>query len=407
MTNKEFSSEFFIANRRRLQMLFAGSAPIILTANGMLQRNSDITFPFRQESNFWYLTGIDEPDIILVIDRGKEYLIVPDRDKNRQAFDGAIDHERLVSISGIDNIYGEKTGWQKLSLRLKKVKHIATLTPPIAFESHYGFYTNPARGRLIDIIKEINENLELIDLKNQFSKMRSVKQPEELNAIKRAIDITSQAFKQVVTKRKSFNYESDILRLVDTYFVKHGVEHAYQPIIAGGGNACVLHYVKNTEKLDNSLVLIDVGAEYCHYASDITRTYSLGPINNRQQSVHDAVVEVQDYALSILKPGITIRGYEKSIEQYMGEKLRELGLIKSVESSEVRRYYPHATSHFLGLDTHDIGDYDAPLEVGAVLTVEPGIYIPEESIGIRIEDNVQVTKSGVEVLSKNLPRTLE
>lgn len=407
MNYEGFTASFFKANRQRLKTLFAGTAPIVLTANGLLQRNSDITYPFRQESNFWYVTGIDEPDIILVIDKSNEYLIVPDRDKVRQTFDGLVNYEYLASVSGIAQIYDEKSGWQKLNSRLRRVKHVATLPSPATYDERHGIYTNPARTRMIERIKSANDNLELLDLRNHFARMRVIKQPEELIAINKAIDITTNAFNQVVSKLSTYKSETDVLRSIEVYFSKHGVTHAYQPIIASGDNACILHYIKNNEIISGNLILLDVGAEFKNYASDITRTYSIGKPSKRQKSVYEAVVEVQNYALSLLKPGTVIREYGQQIEKFMGEKLRELGLIKTVDHDSVRRYYPHATSHFLGLDTHDIGDYDQPLEVGAVITVEPGIYIPEESIGIRIEDDISITKSGSEVLSKSLPRTLE
>jgi Xaa-Pro aminopeptidase len=156
----------------------------------------------------------------------------------------------------------------------------------------------------------------------------------------------------------------------------------------------------------DELLLLDVGAEVNHYAADITRTVSISAPSRRQQAVFDAVLEVHAFALSLLRPGALMKENEQQIEQLMGEKLRELGLIKSIEHDEVRKYYPHATSHFLGLNVHDIGDYLRPLEPGMVLTVEPGIYIPEEAIGVRIEDDVLITADGYEILTDRLPRKL-
>src|SRR5207249_1904686 len=152
---------------------------------------------------------------------------------------------------------------------------------------------------------------------------------------------------------------------------------------------------------------VDIGAEVEHYASDITRTHSIGTPSRRQRAVHEAVLEVQKYGFSLLRPGVLMREYEESIEHFMGEKLRELGLIKTITHENVRTFYPHATSHFLGLNVHDIGDYDRPLEPGVVLTVEPGIYIAEEGIGIRIEDDVLITETGIKVLSDKLSRDLQ
>jgi Xaa-Pro aminopeptidase len=148
---------------------------------------------------------------------------------------------------------------------------------------------------------------------------------------------------------------------------------------------------------------LDVGAEVENYAADITRTYFLKKPTKRQQAIYDAVAEVAAFARDHLKPGVTIRENEKAVEEFMGEKLRELGLIKSITHDNVRKYYTHACSHYLGLDAHDAGDYDAPLEPGMVITVEPGIYTPEENFGVRIEGDVLITETGLEILSKAAP----
>jgi Xaa-Pro aminopeptidase len=184
--------------------------------------------------------------------------------------------------------------------------------------------------------------------------------------------------------------------------------HAFAPIIAGGPRACTLHYERNDAALSaDELLLCDVGAEYSHYAADITRTFSLADApTRRQETVHAAVLDVHAFAVSLLKPGVMPKAYEQQVREFMGEKLRELGLIKTIERDTVREFYPHATSHFLGLNAHDVGQYDLPLEPGIVLTVEPGIYIHEETIGVRIEDDVLITEDGNRILSDALPRGL-
>jgi Xaa-Pro aminopeptidase len=167
--------------------------------------------------------------------------------------------------------------------------------------------------------------------------------------------------------------------------------------------------VRNNSPLSSDeLTVIDVGAASGHYVADITRTISLnGKPSRRQQQVHEAVAAAQDYAYSLLKPGVLLREYEKQMEQFVGEKLRELGLVKSITHETVREsFFPHATSHFLGLDAHDAGDYDEPLKPNTVITVEPGIYIRDEAIGVRIEDDILITEDGCKVLSSRLPRDL-
>lgn len=385
-----------------------GTAPIVITAHGQLQRSADATYPFQQEPNFWYLTGINNPDIILVMDKDKEYLILPPQSTYQQVFDGVLNTRELTAISGIDTLYDHEEGWKQLGGRLRKVKHVATLPPPPQYVEVYGMYTNPARRMLIRAMKKENEHIELLDLQQHMVRMRSVKQPQELAAIQAAIAVTRQGL-QAVTRssaltKYAFEYEieADITRV----FGRAGSMHAFDPIIAGGSRACVLHNTGNKGQLSaDELLLFDIGASVDGYAADISRTISLSEPTKRQQAVFDAVVEVQNYAFEQLKPGVLLKEYELRVEHFMGEKLRELGLIKTIDTASVRAFYPHAASHHLGLAVHDVSD-ERPLEPNMVVTVEPGIYIPEEGIGVRIEDDVRITDIGVEVLSNALPSRL-
>lgn len=409
--NDLFGVEFFVGNRQKLRQLFTGTAPIVLSANGRLQRASDEAYTFHQDRSFWYLTGISEPDVLLVMDKDKEYLIVPEREAVREAFDGAVDNELLSAVSGVQEVVGLKEGWKRLELRLKKVQHVATLAALQTYMDSWGMYSNPARAALIRRIKEVNQDIELLDLRQHLAKMRMVKQPEEIVAIQQAVDITIDTLKDVTKPATlaKYGFEYELEADITRGFRRRGASgHAFDPIVASGKRACTLHNVANNHALaSDELVVIDVGAEMHHYAADITRTKSLGgKPSRRQEQVFGAVLEAQQYAFSLLKPGVILRDYEKQMEQFVGEKLRELGLIKTIDKESVRRYFPHATSHFLGLDVHDVGDYDQPLEPNMVLTVEPGIYIPEESIGIRLEDDILITEAGNEILSAKLPSQL-
>lgn len=406
-----FGSDFFAGNRERLKNLFTGTAPIVLTAHGLLQKSADEFYPFRQDSNFWYLTGCNEHDVILVIDKDKEYLIVPARDPIVEAFDGAINTAKLSAISGIQDIVDEKEGWNRLKTRLKKVQHVATLAANKPYIEHSGMFSNPARARLIANMKEHNPDLKLLDLRQHLAHMRMIKQPQEVEALRGAIDITIETLKEVSrpSRLAKYGYEYELEADITRGFRKRGAQgHAFSPIVAGGKRACTLHHIANDGALSSDeLVVLDVGAYYQNYCADITRTVSLGERpSRRQQQIHQGVSDVQDYAYSLLKPGVDLQSYEKQVEKFMGEKLRELGLIKSIDHDAVRRYFPHATSHFLGLDAHDAGDYGQPLSPGMVITVEPGIYVEEESIGVRIEDDVLITETGIEILSQRLPREL-
>jgi len=407
----QFSSEFFAGNRARLKQLFAGTAPIVLAANGLLQRGGDSTYAFAQDASFWYLTGCEEPDVVLVMDKTKEYLIVPARDASRVAFDGAVDDDELRRVSGIAQIYESEEGWRQLTARLKRVKHVATLAAAPPYIGQYGMYVNPARAQLIDRLKDANGELELLDIGGQLVRLRVTKQPAELAAIRQAIAVTNRTLKHVLAPGQltKYKHEYEIEADISRGFRRLGASgHGFAPIVASGGRACTLHNVHNNGPLKaTDLLTVDVGAEYNHYSADITRTVSLGgKSSKRQRAVYDAVLAAHAFALALVKPGALIHDNERRVEHFLGEKLRELGLIKTINKSSVRQFYPHATSHFLGLNVHDVGDYDQPLGVGMVLTVEPGIYIKDEGIGVRIEDDVLVTKNGCEILSDALPRQL-
>ncbi len=405
-----FSAAFFKKNRDSLRNLFAGTAPIVLTANGLLQSTADMTFPFRQDSSFWYFTGLNEPDLILVIDKGKEYLISPAREHVQEVFSGSIDAERLIAVSGVPTVLSNKDGWKQLASRLKRVKHLATLTPMSRFVEAHGFYTNPARATLIKRAKAVKPDIEILDLRRHIAMLRMIKQPVELAAIKQAIAITERAVRGLL--KRSWNADTTELAFENELlyqFRKLGSEGpAFDSVVAAGSNSCIIHHLPDQTllRLGRSL-LLDVGAQVNRYAADITRTYSVGRPSKRLRQIHQAVRGVQDYARGLLKPGIIIRRYEKDVERFMGEKLRELGLIKSIDHENVRRFFSHATSHHLGLDAHDAADYDKPLLPHMVLTVEPGIYVPDEEIGVRLEDDVLITDSGNQILSTRLSCELE
>jgi Xaa-Pro aminopeptidase len=402
-----FGSEFFAGNRARLRTLFSGTAPIVITANGLLQRSADTTFTFRQDSNFWYLTGLDEPDLILVLDKEKEYLILPAGYEARRRFDGGQSVEWLAQRSGIVSVLENEAGWKQLSNRLKKVKHVATLAALPAYIEHYNFYTNPARATMLARIQEINPAIELLDLRQHLTKLRVIKQPAELQAIEEAIAVTAAGLKKVQRKLGSYTSEQAIAADLTYEFSQRGAQHAFDPVVASGAHAVTIHHMSLAGHIPKGQsILLDVGAEVEHYAADISRTYFTKPPTKRQVAVYEAVLEVQEFALAKMRPGTVPEKYEEEVKQFLGEKLRELGLVKSIEPEAIKPFMPHYTSHSLGLDTHDPSDHEQPLAPGMVWTVEPGIYIQEEGLGVRIEDDVLITEQGNTVLTARLPKRL-
>lgn len=403
-----FTADFFTGNRERLQANTEAKL-IVIAANGLLQRSADTTFPFRQESNFWYLTGLDEPDFVLVLSEDATFLIAPKRDDHRDLWDGAIDKRVIRSGSGIGEIYEHHEGWTRLDKLLKKHKKVHTITPAEPYLEHFGFYANPARAALLQALSK-HKKLEMVDVRKQIARLRQVKQEPELLSIKQAIQITNTALRHVGKRLDKYETEYEVAADITREFLRNGASgHAYQPIVASGRNAATIHYIKNNQPIGKGdLLLLDVGAEVMNYSADITRTYAIGRPTKRQRDVAAAVTRVQYEAMQLLKPGVNMKEYEQQVDAIMAGELKKLHLIDDIsDKRQLKKYYPHLASHFLGLDTHDAAEYDRPLEPGMVLTVEPGIYIPAESIGIRIEDDVLVTETGVEVLSAALPVGLD
>lgn len=400
---QSLDSQFFAGNRRRLRELISGAGPIVIAANGVVQRSGDTTFPFRQDSNFYYLAGINEPGLLLVIDGSSEYLIVPRRVASKEKFDGALDFDGLSGQSGIKDILDEKTGWRKLKAGLARDKRMATLLPsPSYIGGHYGFYTNPARAKLIKKIKRMASELEIIDARKTLAGMRVVKQPAEISAIERAIDITNNGIKNVTRNLAGFRYEYEIEASLSASFRASGASgHAFSPIVAAGASACTIHHVENNSPITSSdLVMLDIGAEVNNYAADISRTIIPVRPSERQLVVVNAVQQAQDYIINLIRPGVFMRDLQAESDKFVGQKLIELGLIKRVDDASVRQYYNHAIGHFLGLDTHDVGDYSQPLTENMIVTCEPGIYIADEGIGVRIEDDILLTHDGNRILSR-------
>jgi Xaa-Pro aminopeptidase len=402
-----FDKSFFAGNRTKLRRQCGDDAPIVIAANGRMQKSADIAFAFHQDSNFWYLTGLNEPEAVLVIDTKETYVILPEMSDYLSYFYGQSKQETIQDISRINKIYGAEDGWGRLNKRVKQTKKAYSLTPPPSYMDVYGMYTNPTRQDLFSKLKDTAEETEIIDVRQELALMRMIKQPSELKALQAAVDLTVDAFKYV--GKQSFKTEKEIEAAFSIYFLQHGQhDHAYDPIVAAGHNACLMHTSSTRARMiRNNIVLIDIGVEVDSYAADITRIITLDPPTKRQKEVYDAVLATQQFAISNIKPGISIRENEKLVEQFIGEQMVQLGIIKKPERESIRHYFPHATSHFLGRDVHDLGDYDAPLAENMVLTIEPGIYIPEESIGIRIEDDILVTKDGCRIMSDALPRTLK
>lgn len=397
------TNTFFAGNRQRLRDLIPSDAVCVIAAQSLLQRSGDTTYPFRQDSNFFYLTGIDEPDVVLVMCGDEEFLILPKRSEAETIFGGEINCDEIAKISNIRSIYDQKEGWDKYNKLQQSRKTVYTVGAAPSKVLHTdSFFTNPARRNLIQKLRRLHKAIQVEDIRVQLMQLRMIKQPEEIAAIKAAIDVTKHGFDAVLRGLTEGTHERFLESIYDSEFKQRGAMHAYQPIIASGKNACMLHYIKNNQTVKSGDgVLLDVGAEVNNYSADISRTYFVGQISERKQQVYEAVVDAQQRAISLLKPGLAWKDWSLAVNQIIGEKLVALKLIQSVADQAVRQYFPHGIGHSLGLDVHDVCDYKT-IQQGMVITVEPGIYIQREGIGVRIEDDVLITGSGAENLSAHI-----
>ncbi len=399
-SNKFFEASFFLDNCKRL-LNQTNAKLIVVSAAARLQSNTDEAYPFRQDSDFWYLTGIEEPGCLLVLTKSEQFIIMPRRPAHADMWEGAIDFEALKLKSGIDNIMANKDGWKALHGLLKNSPSIHTQFAPPPYLVHHQFYVNPARHELIRRLKRAKPDIQLTDIKPHIASMRLLKQPQEILAMKHCMDITGAGIKKILAEQPSTEYEAEALLTYE--FRRQGATgHAFAPILANGKNATTLHYNANTSKRRNQdMLLVDCGARAEFYNADVTRV--LPPIagfSTRQREVVLAVTEIQHYAFSKIKKGLAISEYERLVTERMGVALKNLNLISNAKNIQrIRRYYPHSIGHQLGLDVHDVTSSGGKLQAGMVMTVEPGIYIPEEGIGVRIEDDILITENGYENLS--------
>lgn len=331
-------------------------------ASGKL-RNGDVYYPFRQDSDFLYLTGLSVPNLVLTL-YSDEIILWRESltEKDRIWWSDKLPDDEIIHISGITD-----------------VRELSEL----------------------DIYVQGKNPMNDWEVKKIIHTMRMIKTPEEIEKIQKAIQMTNVVYEDILTKIEPWMYEYEIEALVAYGFRKYHGTEAFPTIVASGPNACILHYTKNTRKLQKrDLVLLDFGIEALGYGADISRTFPVGSnFSPRQRELYDAVSDVKQFAEKTLKPGTTRRIWNTGVKEYMYNKCKDLQLKDIAQyTPETNPYFPHSIGHFLGLDTHDVGDSDIPLVPGMVLTIEPGIYISEEGIGIRIEDDYLVTDTGCKKL---------
>lgn len=397
-------STFFSGNRQALLDQLKKGALVVVTGYGEVQRSHDSAHRFEQEANFWYLTGVEQADWWLIMDgtHGTQWLVAPDLDEIQQVFDGAADTERAKTVSGIKTILTRDEAMRRLRDLAKQHSIVYTTEQPAYLRDHAHFQLNSAQAELKKVLERIFQNVQVCN--RELAVLRTIKKPEEVAAIEKAIKVTINAFERMKSVLPTAKYEYELQAALDYEIRRRGARgHAYDPIVAGNLNACTLHYVHNDAPLTKkSIVLFDIGARIDGYAADISRTYALSTPTKRQQAVHDAVLEAQAACIELLRPGLAFSDYQDHCEVIMKHALQKLGL----STDRYREYFPHAMGHGLGVDVHDpLVGYES-LRPGMVMTVEPGIYIRDEAIGVRIEDDILITDTGHRNLSAALSTAL-
>jgi Xaa-Pro aminopeptidase len=420
------------ARRRQQLMQAAGEGSIlILPAAPERVRSRDTQYPYRQDSDFWYLTGCDEPEAVLVLVPGRKHgeaiLFCRERDLEREAWDGPrLGPEGAVAALGLDDAYPIADIDEILPGLLEGRRRVHYhLGRDADFDLKLIGWLNRVRAQVRQGAQPPQEFLELGHL---LDELRLFKSADELRLMQQAADISVQAHRAALRAARVGMHEFELQAELEYVFRKHGAQPAYASIVGAGANACVLHYRDNVAKCrDGELVLIDAGAEYAGYAADITRTF---PVNGRfskpQRALHDLVCAAQAAALAQARPGVPYEAGHDAAVATLAEGLLSLGLLKGtlekvIASGDYKRFYRHKTGHWLGLDVHDVGEYRIDgasrlLEPGMVFTIEPGLYIPPDDtsvavqwrgIGIRIEDDVLITREGHRVLTAALERSAE
>jgi Xaa-Pro aminopeptidase len=395
----------YIEARKELARSLPENSILILAGNTEIERTKDVPYPFRQSNNFLYLAGVNQPDVYLVITPDSEQLFIKQLHPFMAVWEGRSNKiDALKKISGIQNIVEYKETVELLKDVLKKTRTLIYLDTPDSVEAQ------PAAWYLWRQIQDNYPGVEIASINKQVDDLRAIKSAEEVILIQEAVNETHIALDHIVPLLEPGVTEREIAAEFVRFASVKGLEQAWPPIVSFGKNSCVIHHTPDQTTLKaGDLVLFDVGLEVGGYASDISRTLQIGEGSERQNQVRQAVLDVQTESIKLMKPGIRFDEFERQSAQIMAAKLVDLGLFKSIEEANAvdgdlgwpayRTYFSHYTSHYLGLDAHDVGDREAEFVPGMVLTCEPGIYIAEEGIGVRIEDDILITVEGNEILS--------
>ena len=398
------NSAFSAQNRKRLMKKLQGGL-VVLSAYDAMQWSGDMATPFRQEANFYYLTGIAEPSWWVIIEglNAKTYLVRPTQSEQEVLFEGTFSDNSAKNQSGAQEVIARQAGFDALR-QLARQHHVVYTYDLPAPVSPPSFLINPALKNMTQLLQR--HYMHVRSCHQELAELRAIKQPVEVSAIKKAVSLSVQAHQYVRENIDSFRYEYEIEAALFHHIREAGADGwAYEPIVASRENACTLHYAKNNARLHKgSHILLDAAARYKGYSADITRTLAYGEVSPRSKQIHATVRQAQQAIIRLLKPTLSAHDLQAQSDAMMKQALLEVGLIHTLDDPAWRTYYPHAIGHAVGLNTHDPLGFQQ-LKPGMILTIEPGIYIKKERLGVRIEDTVLITKTGSINLSKKLPHT--
>jgi Xaa-Pro aminopeptidase len=408
MKYDRIDSNLYIANRKKFTERMTANTLAVFNSNDIYPISADSTMPFQQHRDILYLSGVDQEESILVLfpnasnPAHREVLFLKETSDLIAVWEGEkLTKETAFLTSGIKTVY-----W---------LQQFPTIFKQMMAEAQ-GMYLNTNEHLRTNTEVETREDRFIKQVKQDYPahqvyksapimhKIRSIKEAVELELMQRACKITEAGVRRLLGFIKPGVWEYEIeAELAHEFLRNRSKGFAYTPIVASGKNACVLHYIENNQQCqDGDVILLDVGAEYANYSSDLTRCLPVnGRFTARQKAVYNAVLHVKNEAQKLLVPGTIMAEYHKQVGSLMEEQLVGLGLIsmddiktQNPDWPAYKKYFMHGTSHFLGLDTHDVGLWHEPISAGMVFTCEPGIYIPEEGLGIRLEDDLVVQASG-------------
>ena len=417
MKYNKINNALFIENRKAISEKLKNSSIAIFNSNDIMPTNADGSMPFRQNSDLFWLSGVDQEESVLLIfpnypdESMREVLFLKETNKEIAIWEGAkLTKEEAFNTSGIKTVFWLSELENKLDELIKKADAIY-LNKNMHARSNSEVQTRDDRFRLM--IAEKFSAKEIKEIAPIMHELRYIKSDIEIALMQNACDITERGLRRILPFIKPGVMEYEIeAELMHEFLRNRSKGFAYEPIIGSGLNSCVLHYIDNNKTCkDGDILLMDFGAEYANYASDLTRTVPVnGRFSERQKAVYNAVLHVMKEATKMLVPGTFFKDYNKEVGKIMEAELIKLGLLdkhdvqnQDAENPLYKQYFMHGTSHSLGLDVHDVGSFETPMQEGMVFTCEPGIYILEEELGIRLENDILVTANGPSDLMKNIP----